>query len=276
MLQQQYSAFSSPILALEEPEAHLHPFATRSLWSTLEAIPGQKIIASHSGDLLANAPISCIRRLYAANGEAQLGLIPSGLLDAEEERKVQFHITTSRGELLFARCWLLCEGESEYWMLEGLARTSARDINRRGVRMVPYRVSGHECLLKVSNALGIPWFLVADGDRQGNSTVACGRQYLNGANEGDRILQLPEDSIEIHLCGNGFGPVFESHISPQKKALITGSHGSPQYWTQVLEARDDTPKPAVIQEVIQQIEQGSTAPPRLLEVLDRALKLAGA
>lgn len=276
MLEQQYSGLSTPLLALEEPEAHLHPFATRSLWSTLDAIPGQKIVASHSGDLVANAPLTSIRRLYTKNGDAQVGHIPPGSLDATELRKVQFHITSSRGELLFARCWLLYEGESEHWMLEGIARAKHREIDKWGVRMVPYRHSGHECLLKVANGLGIPWFLLADGDGQGNATVAGAKGYLSGANEADRILQIPETNIELHLCANAFGAVFESHISPQKNNNITVNKGDPRYWEQVLKAGDATPKPNIIQEVVQLIQQGSTAPPQLLTVLDRALGLAGA
>jgi putative ATP-dependent endonuclease of OLD family len=276
MLQQQYSALSAPILALEEPEAHLHPFGTRALWSTLEAIPGQKIIASHSGDLVANAPLTCIRRLHSTDAGIQVGSITDGLLNATEERQVQFHITSSRGELLFARCWLLYEGESEHWILDGLARTEARAIDRWGVRLVPYRFSGHHCLLKVANALQIPWFLLADGDDQGNKTVAATKVYLNGAKESDRIFRIPEDSIELHLCAHGFGAVFESHISAQKRALVTAKPGDPKYWDQVLKAADDTPKPELIQEIVRRIEQGSQAPPQLVSVLDRALALAGA
>jgi putative ATP-dependent endonuclease of OLD family len=276
MLQQQYSALSTPLIALEEPEAHLHPFATRSLWSTLNAIPGQKIVASHSGDLVANAPLTCIRRLYTANGDVRVGSIPDALLDAAEQRKIEFHITSSRGELLFARCWLLYEGESEHWILEGVARAKQREIEKWGVRMVPYRHSGHECLLKVANALGIPWFLVADGDAPGNATVTGSKTHLNGAPEADRILQIPENNIELHLCANGFGSVFESHISPQKKKNITVKKGDPQYWDQVIKACDATPKPDVIQEVVQVIAQGAAVPPQMLAVLDQALKLAGA
>ena len=44
---------SRPIVALEEPEAHLHPTAIRALWKTISKINGQKIIATHSGDLLS-------------------------------------------------------------------------------------------------------------------------------------------------------------------------------------------------------------------------------
>jgi putative ATP-dependent endonuclease of the OLD family len=277
MLQEQFSELSSPLLALEEPEAHLHPTATRSLWPILNAIPGQKIVASHSGDLIANAPLSSIRRLYTSNnGDVKLGFVPEKLLDDDELRKLQFHITTSRGELLFARCWLLYEGESEHWILDGLARIAGKELDRWGVRMVPYRNSGHECLFKVANALGIPWFLLADGDAQGKATVAGGKTYLSGAKEAERILQISEDNIELHLCANGLGAVFEAHISEQKRHTVTGKKGTVEYWRQVLKAADDSPKPAVIQEVVHKIELGAKHPQKIIDVLDRALNLAEA
>src|SRR5690606_18818592 len=39
---------SEPVLALEEPEAHLHPQASRSLWRAISELPGQKIVTTHS------------------------------------------------------------------------------------------------------------------------------------------------------------------------------------------------------------------------------------
>jgi putative ATP-dependent endonuclease of OLD family len=53
----------NPIVALEEPEAHLHPSAVRALWQLIERIPGQKIISTHSGDLLSEVPPDSIIRL---------------------------------------------------------------------------------------------------------------------------------------------------------------------------------------------------------------------
>jgi putative ATP-dependent endonuclease of OLD family len=225
---------------------------------------------------VANATLSSIRRLYALNGKAQVGFIPPNLLDADEERKIQFHVTGSRGELLFARCWLLYEGESEHWILDGIARNAGKNLDRWGVRMVQYRNSGHQCLLKAANAWGIPWFILADGDAQGNKTIAGGKAHLNGAKEADRILQIPENTIELHLCANGLGSSFVKHISPQKGQTVTATKGSPQYWEQVLKAHDDTPKPAVIQEVVSELSNGGKPPQKLIDVLDRALKLAGA
>ena len=52
-----------PIVALEEPEAHLHPSAVRALWHLVRDFSGQKLISTHSGDLLAETDIHQIRRL---------------------------------------------------------------------------------------------------------------------------------------------------------------------------------------------------------------------
>lgn len=72
---------SKPIVALEEPEAHLHPNAVRALWKTIRDIDGQKLIATHSGDLLSEVELTSIRRLYRSKGQVKVGAIPTGLLD---------------------------------------------------------------------------------------------------------------------------------------------------------------------------------------------------
>ncbi|MBE7542943.1 MAG: DUF2813 domain-containing protein [Bryobacteraceae bacterium] len=276
MLKQQFSEMSAPILALEEPEAHLHPFAIRSLWATINSVPGQKIIASHSGDLVANAPLNSIRRLHTSNGKVRVGAVPPGTLDDDEERKICFHVTHSRGELLFARCWLLVEGESEFWILGGLANLLNKPLDKWGVRIIPYQHSGQNCLLKTANGLGIPWFLLADGDSAGRAYIKSATAQLNGTTPADHLLGLAEDNVEVHLCACGFEKVFAAHVSPQKANLVTAAPGTAEYWKQILKANDDTPKPMVVQEVCAEIEKGAGAPPILVGVLDRALKLAGA
>lgn len=48
LLSELYEADSAPVLALEEPETHLHPHAARTLWAHVNKLPGQKIITTHS------------------------------------------------------------------------------------------------------------------------------------------------------------------------------------------------------------------------------------
>ncbi len=57
------------ILALEEPEAHLHPQATRALSKNLNELKSQKIISSHSPYFIQEIPFTQLR-LFRKNGSA--------------------------------------------------------------------------------------------------------------------------------------------------------------------------------------------------------------
>jgi len=276
MLTEQYDEYSEPMLTLEEPEAHLHPSAIRSLWSALEAIPGQKLVATHSGDLLARVPVARIRRFARREGKVHVFRVSPATLSAEEQRKIDFHVRSSRGDLFFARCWLLVEGESEYWALSELAILMDLDLDRLGIRIVNHKNSGVEPLVKLANALGIEWFLLADGDAAGKQDEVICSAHLQGRQAQRHIRVLDHANIEVMLCEAGFGGVFKSHISQQKANTITLGEGDAGYWDQVLRALDRTPKPQVIREVMDRVQQGGldSAPESLREALQAAKALA--
>ena len=61
LLAELYEADSAPVLALEEPETHLHPQAARTLWTPIKALPGQKIITTHSPYFVQHVPFRDLR-----------------------------------------------------------------------------------------------------------------------------------------------------------------------------------------------------------------------
>ena len=56
-----YEPGSEPVLALEEPETHLHPQAVRTLWGEIAALSGQKIVTTHSPYFVQHVPFRDLR-----------------------------------------------------------------------------------------------------------------------------------------------------------------------------------------------------------------------
>ena len=70
LLRELYEQDSEPVLALEEPETHLHPQAARALRAHVADLPGQKIVTTHSPYFVQHVPFRDLRlvRLTATTG----------------------------------------------------------------------------------------------------------------------------------------------------------------------------------------------------------------
>lgn len=265
-----------PITALEEPEAHLHPSAIRSLMSIVRDLPGQKLVSTHSGDLLASVPSSAIRRFAHSNDGITVHRIEPDVLTTPQERKFDSHVRRTRGELLFAKCWLLVEGETETTLLAGAAEALDLDLDRAGVRCVEFSQTDVGMLAKVANNLGIVWYCVLDDDHGRGKYEQRVREQLDAAQHEER-LTIPYGNVERMLCESGFGELYESRMSPQKPQP-TSPNGTPDYWEEVLNALPKRfSKPEVAAEAAARMTTGQTPVPEALSsILNKALKLAGA
>lgn len=101
-----------PIIAIEEPEAHLHPNAQKQLYKQMNDMPGIKIISTHSPYVAACAELSELRGMYKSDEKTVCGSLPVTKLTSEEQRKIRQAVLTSNGELLFAKAIVLGEGEN--------------------------------------------------------------------------------------------------------------------------------------------------------------------
>lgn len=105
-----------PILATEEPEAHLHPNAQKTLYRQLAESKGQVIISTHSPYLAAMANSIDLRSLKRS-GDNIKALKLSTSLSEEDTRRLHREVLHSRGEILFSKALVLCEGETEAQVL---------------------------------------------------------------------------------------------------------------------------------------------------------------
>jgi len=201
-----------PILVIENPESNLHPITLANVWRTIERLTWQKIIATNSGTLLGNAPLASIRRLTRGDGKISEWSVQPRLLSREDLRRVSYHLRSRRSPAMFARCWLLVEGETEYWMIPELARVCGFDFSTEGVACVEFAQCGLPPLTKLADSLGIAWHVLVDGDEAGERYAETVRSLLATRPRQDRtgkVTKLRERDIEHHFWSSGFADVIQ-------------------------------------------------------------------
>jgi putative ATP-dependent endonuclease of OLD family len=177
-----------------------------------------------------------------------VGAIKAGLLGTRDQRKFDFLIRRSRGELFFARGWLLGEGETEAILFSGAAEVLGLDLEQAGVRCVEYRLGDIDYFLDAANALGISWHCLTDADDQGFKDAKKAEERLPGVPKRKwRHLTVltGATSIEPYLASNGFLDIYEAIATPEKKkAKLTVGKGNPNYLEQIVKCVPDKPTAA--------------------------------
>jgi putative ATP-dependent endonuclease of OLD family len=264
-----------PIVVLEDAEAHLHPMALSAMWELIASLPAQKIITTNSGELLARLPLRSIRRLAVEHGRTRVYRAPGEHYSIDDLRRIAYHVRINRAAALFARCWILVEGETEAWVIPELAQVCGYDLAAEGVRCVEFAQSGIRPLLRLATDLGIQWHLLADGDEAGQAYVAAARKFLGGRAVAERITALDEPDIEHCLFQHGFAPVY-CH-----EAGVTGARaGHPRARDQVASiiarAVKKRSKPAMALAVLAVANEpgGPPVPPPLRNLIETAIRLA--
>ncbi|MGE0598195.1 MAG: ATP-dependent endonuclease [Dehalococcoidia bacterium] len=281
-LRESFTADSAPILALEEPETHLHPSAIRALWETLFAMEGQKIITTHSGDLLGAVPLSSVRRLARKNGVVQVFRVGDATLDERDQQKVSYHIRAKRGALLFARCWLLVEGETEFTAIPELGRLLGFDFELAGIACVEFAQCGLRPLIRVARDLGIEWHVLADGDPAGGTYVQTAMALLGPDSSNERVTRLSVRDFEHAMWNAGFSYVYADAVDTAHQGLVTALPGTPEHASQTIEAAvKSTSKPnmayAVLAAAANALPFGPPAiPVELKQAIETVIRLARA
>jgi putative ATP-dependent endonuclease of OLD family len=209
-----YKPESKPILALEEPEAHLHPAAIRSLAPFLGTVSGQVLIATHSGDLVSQVPIQAIRRLYKKNGEILIGKIDSNFLEETNKyRSFEYHVRATKGSYFFAKCWLLVEGESDFWYFLHIAAVLGKSLDENNISIIDFCQGGGPApYIKAAKALGIDWVILVDGDEQGNHYKKIAEKFLfDDENSKNIIFQLQNQDIEHEFYFLGYKGFYKNY-----------------------------------------------------------------
>ena len=199
-----------PLLLIEDPETRLHPIMLSVAWHLLNLLPLQRVTTTNSGELLSLTPVEHVCRLVRESSRVSAWRLGPGGMNAEDSRRIAFHIRFNRASSLFARCWLLVEGETETWVINELARQCGHHFDAEGVKVIEFAQSGLKPLIKFARRMGIEWHVLVDGDEAGKKYAATVRGLLNDDKmlERDHLTALPAMDMEHFMYRQGFDDVY--------------------------------------------------------------------
>ncbi|HEY6019133.1 MAG TPA: AAA family ATPase [Candidatus Paceibacterota bacterium] len=202
------------ILALEEPEAHLHPQAQRSFFSQVKSIPGQRVVSTHSPYFAGQAGLADLRLFNRRNGETAVTRLDVSELDKDDQRKLRHGVVGTRGDLLFSRAVVFFEGETEEQALPVLAEAYwGCSIHELGFSFV--RVGGNSNyfpFIWLAQRLEIPWYVFSDGEQETIDKLgaALHRAGAPAIGTNPNVVVLPGgNDFEAQLISDGYLPEIE-------------------------------------------------------------------
>lgn len=126
-------------------------------------------------------------------------------LTDEELAKLETWARRVRGEIFFAKKWLIVEGQSDYLIMHAIATTMGHGCDDNGISIIDAMNSGNPgTFAALARALGIPWLALFDGDAAGNRYLAeIQNRHFTPAEIATRCTLLPNGDLEEQLTTDG-------------------------------------------------------------------------
>lgn len=157
-----------PMLAIEEPENHLHPQAQHSIFDLIKNIQGQIILTTHSPYIIECAKIQQIRHFQKIGSVAQIYQMDVKDLTDDDLRKINYMVLKTRGYMIYARALILAEGETDERGLPTFAEEYwSKHPTNLGIEFIGVGGDGNYLpFLRLAQSFGIRWYIFSDGEAE--------------------------------------------------------------------------------------------------------------
>ncbi|NOU83902.1 AAA family ATPase [Paenibacillus sp. LMG 31459] len=197
-------------LAIEEPEAHLHPTLQRILYQDVMRGSTSILLTTHSTHITSVAPVDSIVHLLRTTTGTKIKATAEVQISLKEKRDIERYIDIKRGELYFGKGIILVEGIAEEYLIPSFAEKMNASLDSKGVIVCNINSTNFKPYIKFLDALGIPYVIVTDGDYYINTT--------NDKNEVVRQYHLGKESTHTSYGYLGYELAFETLVEIGKLA----------------------------------------------------------
>ena len=175
-----YGNNSVTLLAIEEPEAHLHPVYQRLIYKdVINRNEFPIILTTHSTHITSVSPIKSLVHLHRVkrntigHSTASMPMIKGEFLDVER------YLDVKRGEIFLAKGVLLVEGISEEYIIPKMAKVIGKPLDEKGIVVCNINCTNFKPYMKMLKSLSIPYAVVTDGDFYTNNKDGVEEKDLN-------------------------------------------------------------------------------------------------